>query len=49
VPETARKVTPVELFYDLVFVFAVVQVSAMLHHDHTGRGLLQAAVLFVPL
>jgi low temperature requirement protein LtrA len=46
---SAKKVTPVELFCDLVFVFAIVQVSGLLHHDHSWAGLGRAAVLFVPL
>ncbi|MEV6971273.1 low temperature requirement protein A [Hamadaea sp. NPDC051192] len=44
-----KKVTPAELFCDLVFVFAIVQVSALLHHDHTWAGIGHAAVLFLPL
>jgi low temperature requirement protein LtrA len=46
---SAKKVTPVELFCDLVFVFAIVQISALLHHDHSWAGLGHAAVLLVPL
>jgi low temperature requirement protein LtrA len=46
---TGKKVTPAELFCDLVFVFAIVQVSALLHHDHTWAGIGHAAVLFLPL
>jgi low temperature requirement protein LtrA len=44
-----KKVTPVELFYDLVFVFAIVQVAGLLHHDPTWSGVGHAVVLFVPL
>jgi low temperature requirement protein LtrA len=38
--------TFVELFFDLVFVFAVTQVTAALAHDLTGAGLARACVLF---
>ena len=38
--------TFVELFFDLVFVFAVTQVTAVLAHDLTGAGLTRAMILF---
>ncbi len=42
--EAEQKVTPLELFFDLVFVFAITQVTAMMADDPTwpgiGRGLL---------
>ncbi|WP_051366382.1 low temperature requirement protein A [Hamadaea tsunoensis] len=48
-----KSVSPVELFYDLVFVFAIVQVSALLHPlagaGPTLMGGARAVVLFVPL
>ena len=48
--EAEQKVTPLELFFDLVFVFAITQVTAMLAHDPTwaglGRGLLVLANLW---
>ncbi|NUT32757.1 MAG: low temperature requirement protein A [Hamadaea sp.] len=47
--EPHRKVTWAELFFDLVFVFAVTEVSGLLHHDHTATGVLRALILFVPL
>lgn len=47
--EPHRRVTWAELFFDLVFVFAVTEISALLHHDHTVTGVLRALVLFVPL
>jgi low temperature requirement protein LtrA len=40
----AREVTTLELFYDLVFVFAVTQVSHLLLHDLSWRGAGRAAV-----
>jgi low temperature requirement protein LtrA len=48
--ELARRVTPTELFFDLVFVFAFTQVTTLLLDDPTwgglGRGLLVVAVLW---
>jgi low temperature requirement protein LtrA len=38
--------TFVELFFDLVFVFAVTQVTAVLAHDLTGAGVTRALILF---
>jgi low temperature requirement protein LtrA len=38
-----------ELFFDLVFVFAVTEVSALLEHDPTWAGVLRAFVVFVPI
>jgi low temperature requirement protein LtrA len=37
-------VTPLELFFDLVFVFAVTQVTALLTHDPTWHGVLRGAL-----
>ncbi|WP_214324271.1 low temperature requirement protein A [Nonomuraea sediminis] len=50
VPEVKEKrVTWAELFFDLVFVFAITEVSALLHADHTWAGLGRALVIFVPI
>jgi low temperature requirement protein LtrA len=38
--------TFVELFFDLVFVFAVTQVTGVLAHDLTGSGLVRALIIF---
>jgi len=38
--------TFVELFFDLVFVFAVTQVTALLAHDLTVAGVTRASILF---
>jgi low temperature requirement protein LtrA len=38
VPTEEQRTTPVELFWDLVFVFAITQVSALLAHDLTWSG-----------
>jgi len=42
-----RKVSWIELFFDLVFAAAVSQVAAPLREDYTVAGLLRFAVLFV--
>lgn len=45
--ESAARVTNIELFFDLVFVFAITQLSATLRHDLSLPGALQAALLFL--
>jgi low temperature requirement protein LtrA len=49
VPAQDKRVTWVELFFDLVFVFAVTQVSSLLHADHTWTGVGRAVVVFIPM
>jgi low temperature requirement protein LtrA len=44
--ESAPAVTNMELFFDLVYVFAVTQLSHTLRDHLTGRGALQTLVLF---
>ncbi|MGH3757043.1 low temperature requirement protein A [Actinophytocola sp.] len=41
----ANTATTLELFFDLVFVFALTQVTALMAADVTGRGLLRGALL----
>src|SRR4051812_13194838 len=43
-PERGR-VTPLELFFDLVFIFAITQVTTFLSHEPTRGGLLRAVLL----
>jgi low temperature requirement protein LtrA len=43
---TAPQVTNMELFFDLVYVFAITQLSDFLGHHLSARGTLQALVLF---
>ncbi len=43
--ERGRRVTPLELFFDLVFVFAITQVTSLLSHDPTWGGLLRGLLL----
>ena len=44
-----KRVTWAELFFDVVFVFVITQVSELLRADHSAKGLLQALVVFVPV
>jgi low temperature requirement protein LtrA len=44
-----HRVSPLELFFDLVFVLAITQVTALLAEDLTARGLLQGLVVLVLL
>ncbi|KYH03167.1 low temperature requirement protein A [Bradyrhizobium sp. DOA1] len=46
-PNQHSRVTNVELFFDLVFVFAVTQVSHTLLHHFTPLGAVHVAVLFL--
>ena len=50
--EQEHRVTPRELFFDLVFVFAFTQVTTLLAHDPTfagiGRGVLVLGALWWP-
>src|SRR5213593_1510349 len=43
--EREQRVTPLELFFDLVFVFAITQVTTFLSHDPTWGGLLRGLLL----
>lgn len=40
-----KRTSYLELFFDLVFVFAITQVAGALNHDHSGSGWLHAALL----
>src|SRR3954447_19265008 len=44
-PVERREVSPLELFYDLVFVFAISQLSTHLLNDVTWRGAAETLVL----
>lgn len=44
-----KRVSWAEGYFDLVFVFAITQVSGLLNRDHGAGGLLRALVVFVPL
>lgn len=47
--EGERRVTWVELFLDLVFVYAVTRCSELVRDDPTALGLLGAGAAFVPV
>ncbi|MGH2527705.1 MAG: low temperature requirement protein A, partial [Actinomycetota bacterium] len=42
--ETTQRVTPLELFFDLVFVFGITQVTGFLSEHATWGGLLQGVM-----
>jgi len=44
-----HSVSPLELFFDLVFVFAVTQLSHYLLHHHDVAGALQALLMFLAI
>src|ERR671930_1053880 len=44
-----HQVTPLELFFDLVFVFAITQVTSLLARDPTGHGVLRGMLVLVAL
>ena len=48
VAEEAR-VTPIELFFDLVFVFSLTQVTALMSADLTARGILRGLLVLALL
>ena len=43
----AGRVTYVELFFDLVFVFAITQLSHTLLHDSSPKGWLETGILLL--
>src|SRR6266542_3104138 len=47
--EGDERVTPLELFFDLVFVFAITQVTGFLAANDTGEGLLRGGLLLAAL
>jgi low temperature requirement protein LtrA len=47
--EGEERVTPLELFFDLVFVFALTQVTGFLAANATPEGLVRGALLFAAL
>jgi low temperature requirement protein LtrA len=48
VSEEAR-VAPIELFFDLVFVFSLTQVTALMADDLTGRGIVRGMLVLALL
>ena len=47
--ERQHRVTPLELFFDLVFVFAFTQVTTVLSDDPTWKGLGRALLILATL
>jgi len=47
--DAEHQVTPLELFFDLVFVFAITQVTSLLAHDPTWHGVLRGMLVLVAL
>jgi low temperature requirement protein LtrA len=47
--DAEHQVTPLELFFDLVFVFAITQVTSLLVHDPTWHGVLRGMLVLVAL
>ena len=47
--QPVERVTPLELFFDLVFVFAITQVTTLLSRDPTWGGLLRGLVVLAAL
>jgi low temperature requirement protein LtrA len=41
------RVSTLELFFDLVFVFTITQLTSVLAHDPSGKGLLRASLMLV--
>jgi low temperature requirement protein LtrA len=44
-----RQVTPIELYFDLVFVFAITQLSRLLLEHLTPHGALQTGLLLLAI
>lgn len=40
-----QPITTVELFFDLVYVFAATQVTGYMAHAHSGHGVVQGLLL----
>jgi low temperature requirement protein LtrA len=43
------RVSPLELFFDLVMVFAITQITALIAHDHDARGVVHGVLVFAAL
>jgi low temperature requirement protein LtrA len=44
-----HQVTPLELFFDLVFVFAITQVTSLLVHDPSWGGVIRGMLVLAAL
>jgi low temperature requirement protein LtrA len=45
-PDSEARVSTLELFFDLVFVFAITQITGVVSHDPTAVGLVRGALVF---
>src|SRR6478609_4639544 len=45
--DEGHRVTTLELFFDLVFVFALTQITALMAHDPTVRGITHGMLIFL--
>lgn len=48
-PESGKRVTWTELFFDLVFAYAITQVSELLSAQHTPSHVGRALIVFIPV
>jgi low temperature requirement protein LtrA len=48
-PDTEQRVTPLELFFDLVFVFAFTQVTTFMSNDPTWTGIFRGLLILAAL
>ena len=48
-PDPEHQVTPLELFFDLVFVFAITQVTSFLAHEPTWGGVFRGMLVLSAL
>jgi len=49
VPEKPTTVSSIELFFDLVFVFVITQVTQLVEHAHGAMDFLRALLVLVPI
>jgi low temperature requirement protein LtrA len=48
-PEKLAAVSSIELFFDLVFVFVITQVTQLVEHAHGAMDFLRALLVLVPI
>lgn len=48
-PQTDKRVETLELFFDLVFVFAITQVTALMSDDPSWGGLLRGLLVLAAI
>ncbi len=45
ITDDENPVSPLELFFDLVYVFAITKIAGLIHHDHSATGFANAALI----